>query len=267
MKVGYYTILILFVFVSLLGCKKTEELIDFTEEDEVLLGEKLSEAILEDESFGVIPSEGNSIAYGYANSRLNEITSSSAISKSEEFNWTITLFDDETRQAFALPGGYIYVSTGMIFYLANEDQFSGLLAHLVAHIDQSHITKRLFFKYGVNGLKAIATSGDKEKINQIIDDLDLRETYIQFSRANELAADTLSVSLLAGSGQACIAWGVCMDRALNVQPELISVFNGAHRLDTTRLETIDEVAGSLGCDTTIDDESDNRFISFRNSLP
>lgn len=267
MKVGYYIILAVFGLLSMLGCKKTDDLIDFTEEDEMLLGEKLSEMILEDVSFSVIPSEGNSISYGYVNSRLTEITSSSVISKSEEFNWTVTLFDDETRQAFALPGGYIYVSTGMIFYLANEDQFSGLLAHLVAHVDQSHVTERLFFKYGVNGLKSIATSGDTEKLNQIIADLDLRETYLQLSRANELVADSLSISLLSGSGQACDAWGLCMDRALNVQSELISAFNGAHRLDTTRLETIEETVDSFGCDTTVDDESDNRFISFRNSLP
>ena len=267
MKTGYYTILTLFVFLFLLGCKKTEDLIDFTEEDEILLGEKLSEVILEDDAFGVIPTEGNSIVYGYVNSRLNEITSSSAISKSEDFNWSVTLFDNETRQAFALPGGYIYVSTGMIFYLANEDQFSGLLAHLVAHVDQSHVTERLFFKYGVNGLKSIAQSGDPDKLSQIIADLDLRGTYIQLSRANELVADTLSISLLSDSEQACNAWGLFMDRALNVQPELISAFNGAHRLDASRLQTISETVGALGCDTTVDDESDNRFISFRNSIP
>ena len=267
MRVSYYVILISLAFVSFVGCKKTEDLIDFTEEDEVLLGEKLAQAISESADFSLIPSEGNSIAYGYVNSRLNEITSAGSISKSEDFTWTITLFDDETRQAFALPGGYIYVSTGMIFYLANEDEFSGLLAHLVTHIDQSHITERLFFKYGVNGLRSIATSGDTESLNQIIGDLDLRGTYLQLSRANELVADTLAISLLTGSGQACNANGLFMDRALSVQSELITSFSGAHRFDPTRLTVIDEMVTSRGCDTTVDDESDDRFRTFRNSLP
>ncbi|WP_420575541.1 M48 family metalloprotease [Ekhidna sp.] len=267
MRVSYCIILISLAFVSFVGCKKTEDLIDFTEEDEVLLGEKLAQAISENANFSLIPSEGNSLAYGYVNSRLSEITNAASISKSEDFTWSVTLFDDETRQAFALPGGYIYVSTGMIFYLANEDQFSGLLAHLVAHIDQSHVTERLFFKYGVNGLKSITTGGDAESLNQIIGDLDLRGTYLQLSRANELVADTLAISLLTGSGQACNSNGLFMDRALNVQAELITSFTGAHRLDTIRLGIIEETVIGRGCDTTVDGESDNRFISFRNSLP
>ncbi|WP_370086580.1 M48 family metalloprotease [Ekhidna sp.] len=249
------------------SCSKTESLIDFTEEDEVLLGEKLALAISEDPDFSIIPSVGNSIPYGYVNSRLNEITSSAALTKSESFTWSITLLDDDTRQAFALPGGNLYVSTGMIFYLTNEDQFSGLLAFLVANVDRSYITERLFFKYGVNGLKSIATSGDDEKLKQIIEDLDLRGNYLVFSRANELASDTLSTSLLAGSGQACNGWGLFMDRALNVQPELISAFSGAHKLDQSRVENINAKSDEIGCDTTVDSGSTSRYQSFRNSLP
>lgn len=269
MKLRGFKILIVFLVVPslMMSCSKTESLIDFTEEDEILLGEKLAMAIAGDPDFSIIPSEGNSIAYGYVDSRLNEITSSAALTKSESFSWTITLLDDDTRQAFALPGGNLYVSTGMIFYLVNEDQFSGLLAYLIANVDRSYITERLFFKYGVNGLKSIAASGDNERLKQIIDDLDLRGSYLDFSRANELAADTLSSSLLSGSGQACNGWGLFMDRALNVQPELISAFSGAHKLDESRVENINARSDEIGCDTSIDSGSATRYQSFRNSLP
>ena len=267
MKFGHFNIWILFLLIVgvISACKKTESLIDFTEEDEILLGEKLAIAITEDPDFEIIPSSGNSIAYGYVNSRLNEIIASTALTKSESFTWTITLIEDEKRQAFAFPGGHLFVSTGMIFYLNNEDEFSGLLAYLVAHVNQSNITETLFFKYGVNGLKTIATSGGAESLKSIIDDLDLNGDYLQISRANELQADTLTVSLLTGSEQSCEAWGLVMERILTVQPNEQAAFITAHRLDEDRVITIREAAS--GCDTSIDDESGSRYRTFRNSLP
>ncbi|MEQ8904530.1 M48 family metallopeptidase [Ekhidna sp.] len=267
MKFSTLKILIVFLVTSIAGvsCKKTESLIDFTEEDEILLGEKLAIAFSEDADYNLISSEGNTIPYGYVNSRLNEIIASSVLTKGESFTWTITLVEDDRRQAFAFPGGYLYVSTGMIFYLNNEDEFSGLLAHLIAHIDQSHITETLFFKYGVNGLKSIASSGDSESLKSIIEDLELSGDYLQISRANELQADTLTVSLLTGTGQSCEASGLIIERILTVQPNQLTGFIGAHRLEEDRVVAIKEKAS--GCDTAIDGESAARYRSFRNSLP
>ncbi|MEP0987010.1 M48 family metallopeptidase [Ekhidna sp.] len=259
---------ILFLVVLVIfSCKKTDELTDFTEADEILLGEKLAAVISESQNYAIIPTEGNSIPYGYANSRLLELVNSSSITKGEDFIWTITLLEDESRQAFALPGGYFYVTTGMIFYLENEDQFSGLLAHLVAHINQSHITERLFFKYGVNGLKNIATSGDPESLNEIIEDLDLFNDFIQLSRASELQADTLAITILGETDQSCESSGIFLSRILNVQPTQQIALINSHRVEESRVDNIEAAAMSAGCDTSIDAESANRYRSFRNSLP
>lgn len=257
--------ILLIVLIS--SCKKTDGLVDFTEADEIALGEKLSNAILNDPDFSVIPSEGNSIPYGYVNSRLAEITSSSVISKGEEFTWTIYLLDDDSRQAFALPGGHIFVSSGMIFFLDNEDQFSGLIAHLVAHVNQSHITEALFFKYGVNGLKSIANSGGDEDLKSIINDLDLRDDFLTFTRGNEIEADTLAISMLSGTDQSCDSESLFYFKTLNVQSNQQSGFITAHQLEESRIQNIGEFVSSSGCNTTVDSESANRFRSFRNSLP
>ncbi len=249
------------------SCKKTDDLIDFTEEDEILLGDKLSQALIDDPTFTIIPQEGNSIPYGYAITRLTEITSTSLITKGEDFNWNIYLLEDTDRQAFAFPGGHIYVSTGMIFFLDNEDQFSGLIAHLVAHINESHITETLFFKYGVNNLKEIAASGDEESLRSIINDLELTDDFLTFTRGNEIQADTLAISILSETGQSCKSGGLFFEKILTVQSNQQSKFIAAHQLEQSRLDNIDEVVMAIGCDTTIDDESANRYQSFRNSIP
>ena len=255
------------LMVLVASCKKTDRLVDFTEADEIALGEKLSNAILNDPDYSVIPSEGNTIPYGYVNSLLSEITATSVITKGEAFTWTIYLLDDDTRQAFALPGGHIFVSTGMIFFLDNEDQFSGLIAHLVAHINQSHITEALFFKYGVNGLKGIASSGDATELKSIISDLDLTDDFLIFTRGNELEADSLAISMLSETNQSCDSEKLFYFKILNVQSNQQSGFITAHQLDESRIENISEFVSTNGCDTTVDSGSTSRFRSFRNSLP
>ncbi len=268
MKFLYKAISVLIVSASVVtACRKTDELTDFTEEDEILLGEKLSQIINQDAEYNVIPQEGNTIPYGYVNSRLAELTGSSAISKSEEFTWTIAIMDDESRRAFALPGGYLYVSSGMIFFLENEDQFSGLLAHLIAHIDQSHMTETLFFKYGVNNLRSITRSGEEESLREIIQDLDLSGSFLEISRSNEIQADTLAISLLSATDQSCDSEALVFFRILNVQADKQAAFIGAHNLIPERVEDIEGVVADRGCNTLVDDESATRFRSFRNSLP
>ncbi len=267
MKFSSRIIHVITLLTVILSCRKTDDLIDFTEEDEILLGGKLSVIINQDATYNVIPQEGNAIPYGYANSRLAEITASTSITKSDDFIWTISIMDDESRQAFALPGGYIYVTSGMIFFLENEDQFSGLIAQLVAHINQSHITEMLFFKYGINNLRTIARSGNEESLRQIIKDLDLNGSFLEISRANQLQADTLTVSLLSGTSQSCESNGLAFNRILNVQADQQLGFIGAYGINISRIESIQEYASTKGCNTGVDDESSDRFRSFRFSLP
>ncbi|WP_420318412.1 M48 family metalloprotease [Ekhidna sp.] len=267
MKVGHLIISTVFIILTISSCQKTDELIDFTESDEILLGDKIAQFIENDPGYSIIPEEGNTIPYGYVNSRLQEVISTSAISKGEDFQWTIRIFESDTRHAFAHPGGYLYISTGMIFYLDNEDQFTGLIAHFVAHINLSHITERLFFKYGVNGLKSIAESGDEESIRQIVEDLDLNNNYIILSRAHELQSDTLAITILSETTQSCQSNGLFFSRVLNVQPSQQAALINAHRLTQERVDDIENITSTNGCDAIVDDESSLRYRSFRNSIP
>ncbi|MEQ9466326.1 MAG: M48 family metallopeptidase [Ekhidna sp.] len=253
--------------LALASCKRTEDLVDFTQDEELLLGEKLAELIATSENYSIIPQEGNSLAYDYVNSRLNEITSSTSLRKSEDFQWSITLLDSEERSAFVTPGGYIYINSALLFFLENEDQFSGLIAHMVAHVDSSHVLERLFFEFGVNNLKSITSGNDQEALQSILSVLDPQGSPITFSRANEIEADNHSVTLLTGSGQSCAGGGLFINRMLTVQPEGQQAFLSVHSGSPTRAEVINTLAETLGCSTDVDSQSALRFRTFRNSLP
>ncbi len=266
-----HSICVLFTFfiVALLffTCKKTEDLIDFTEEDERLLGEKLAQKINQAPNYLIISPTNNTALYTYANTLLMEITSTSPLAKSDKFIWTIFLIDDESRGAFALPGGYIYITTGMLFFLENEDQFSGLLTHFISHINQSHITKALFNTYGIADLKAIASGSNEIKLEEIIKTLDPSDNTFQMARSHETETDTLGISFLKETEQACEAVAYLFSRLLTIQPDQQTSFITTHQLTTSRIQDIEQAVSKIGCNTMIDNEAGERFRAFRNLIP
>jgi hypothetical protein len=56
--------------------------------------------------------------------------------------FTFRVIDGEELNAFALPGGYVFVYTGLIKLASEEDEFAGALAHEIAHVAARHMTCR-----------------------------------------------------------------------------------------------------------------------------
>jgi Zn-dependent protease with chaperone function len=56
--------------------------------------------------------------------------------------FTIKVIDNDEVNAFALPGGYFYVNTGLILAADNEAQLAGAMAHEIAHVAARHATRR-----------------------------------------------------------------------------------------------------------------------------
>ena len=55
---------------------------------------------------------------------------------------TFTILDSPIINAMALPGGYIYVTRGMLAYLNNEDQLASVLAHEIGHVAARHAARQ-----------------------------------------------------------------------------------------------------------------------------
>ena len=56
--------------------------------------------------------------------------------------WTFTIVDDPAVNAFALPGGYIYVTRGLLSHLGDESELAGVLGHEVAHVTARHASQQ-----------------------------------------------------------------------------------------------------------------------------
>jgi predicted Zn-dependent protease len=61
----------------------------------------------------------------------------------KEVQYRFTVREDSTLNAFALPGGYIYVNTGLLSFVKSEDELAVVLGHEVSHIELRHTAPNL----------------------------------------------------------------------------------------------------------------------------
>lgn len=61
----------------------------------------------------------------------------------QPFQYRFFILEDPSYNAFAVPGGYIFVNTGLIRLMDREDELAGVLAHEITHIHQRHMAKRM----------------------------------------------------------------------------------------------------------------------------
>lgn len=125
----------------------------------------------------------------YVNSIGQELA---ALAGRDEFEYQFYVVDDETLNAFALPGGKIFVHSGAIMKTNSEAELAGLLAHELAHAVLSH------------GFQMITTANMTSSILQTVPNGDLFTalTVLDYSRDMERQADDLGTRILASAGYA-----------------------------------------------------------------
>lgn len=119
--------------------------------------------------------------------------------------------NDPAINAFALPGGYIGVHSGLLLATANESELAGVLAHEISHVTQRHISRAVFANQrasiltmaamlGAILLGAVAGSGDAVQGAVVAAQGAMAQQQINFTRDNEYEADRIGVGLLAAAG-------------------------------------------------------------------
>lgn len=142
----------------------------------------------------------NEMVRGYLQGLVDEIIRAPEVEYRGQFAYKVTVInDDRTLNAFATPGGYIYVYTGLLRYLENEAAIAGVLAHEIAHAEERHATDKMTADMGKGVLVSAAGLEEKSAIVQIAaNSTDLLATLAN-SRADEAEADEMAFEYLEGT--------------------------------------------------------------------
>ena len=123
-----------------------------------------------------------------------------AVSESRGLPFTFTILNDDKVNAFALPGGYVYITRGLLALAENEAEMAGVLAHEIGHVAARHTAERystaMATNLGLMVLGAIGSSaGLPTGIGRLVG-LGAQAAIQSYSREQELEADMLGVRYL-----------------------------------------------------------------------
>jgi predicted Zn-dependent protease len=124
--------------------------------------------------------------------------------EAREFPYTFKMVNDPAINAFALPGGPVYLHSGILTNADNEAQVAGVLAHEISHVALRHGTnqasKAQLFEIGALLGGSVLGNSTAGQIGQLGLNLGLSGVLLSYSRAAESEADALGARIMAGAG-------------------------------------------------------------------
>ena len=134
---------------------------------------------------------------------VNRVGQNLVLHSDAKIPFTIKVVDDDSVNAFALPGGFFYVNKGLILAADNESELAGVMAHEIAHVAARHAMENQGKMQAINyGLLAaiIFGGGVAGAVAQNAGGFAQMMSFLKFSRSAEEEADQLGVQYLYAAG-------------------------------------------------------------------
>lgn len=120
-----------------------------------------------------------------------------------DLDWRFYVVNSEVINAFALPGGYIYINRGVLTNASNESEAAGVLAHEIEHVVRRHSVKQIEQAQGANlgvGIACALTNVCGNAAAQTAIQVGGTAVFAKFSRTDEVQADEGGFNNLINAG-------------------------------------------------------------------
>jgi predicted Zn-dependent protease len=236
------------------------------------LGEQVKQQIFTEQGSKILTRSQYPAQYNYLDGIFTKIKTAAKANTSMQyadvFNWELFIIKEPTLNAFCTPGGKIFVYTGILRFLDNEDDFAGVLGHECAHADRRHTSKQMVEQYGLEFITSLLLGQNAGQIAEVAKGL----VGLNFSRTHETDADAYSVKYLCGSGYATNGASSFFAKLLaSGQGSSTPAFLSTHPDPGNRVANINSAATTQmtekGCSTTPNQTVLTTWSQFKASLP
>ncbi len=188
----FFKIIALSFLCIVFGCSpeynlatKKEERIYYSTDREVKLGQTIDRELLKDKEFKLAEDP-------LLQKRVEDIGRRiAAVCDRKEIDYYFRVIEDKEVNAFSLPGGYVYVNTGLIEKVANDDELAAVIGHEIGHIVARHSVKKLQAIMGYSLLRILTSQIPEGQGANVGADYAFAQILTGYARDDELLADKL----------------------------------------------------------------------------
>ncbi|MCP4717642.1 MAG: M48 family metalloprotease, partial [Deltaproteobacteria bacterium] len=169
-----------------------------------------------------------------------------------ELNYHFGVLDTDEVNAFAAPGGYIFITRGALFKMEDEAQLAAVLAHEIGHIVQKHVVKELKIKgedgsvgSGLATMIGGATSSFRAALDQAIDKAADIVTRRGYKVEDEIDADKIGILMVYMAGYDPLALKRFLNKVSSFETQ-DKTYKGEHPMHKVRMMKIDKTIRENG---------------------
>lgn len=234
---GYFRLFLVPFFVLMTGCASSGvnrgDVNLVSVEEEWQLGAQLEQDIAQQ-----VPLVNDQAALSYINEMGRRIV---AQTEMRNLPWEFHIISDPSINAFNIPGGHVYVHTGLIEQAGSAAELAGVMAHEISHGVARHGTERLTQSYGLNIVAAVLLGQDPAAYQQILAQVLGTGAIAKFSRDDEREADDLGVDYMIGANynpEGMVRMFETLLEQRQRRPSSIEQFFSTHPLSEERIDNV-----------------------------
>jgi predicted Zn-dependent protease len=183
---------------------------------------------------------------------INRIGQNLVRSSDAKVPFTFQVIQGDSPNAFALPGGYVFVYTGLIKIADEEDELAAAMAHEIAHVAARHMTKQATKSQIVNlagvPVGVVLGGGMGGAVIRQGAGLGIPAVFLHFTRQNESEADYLGVQYLYAAGydpNGAVSIFEKIESLEKKQPGTVARIFSTHPMDAARIQKTEQEIGRI----------------------
>jgi predicted Zn-dependent protease len=220
-------------------------------EEEWQLGQQLSQDVAKQVRFNNDPA---------VNAYVRQLGQKIVAGSPAPFNqlpWEFHVVEDPALNAFAIPGGHVYVNTGLIANADTASELAGVMAHEISHVTARHTTEQISRQYGLSVLAGVVLGQNPGALQQIAAQIVAGGAIARFSREAEREADEIGIQAMARAGYDPRGMASMFRELLEhskSNPGRVEQFFATHPTTEDRIRDAENRAAQLNAANTVTDE-------------